>query len=1128
MLLEINKKKYQVNDDEFTKKHVQEFCNLKILNDVGLFERLISLLFELKNCNLHNLIFFNTTHGGFIPIECSKYFDNITLVNTTSDHLDNINVNITRHNIKNIYFSDHKRVNNSIIFSNDVKNLNTDSLNEDNILVTTFNINIIRKFKYAFHLKNTNFYVHLNESKIEAFKENFKYYFEENSRTVLNYDNLIHLCIMVKNAGPQFEEMLTANLSIIDRWTILDTGSTDNTIDIINKVLVGKKRGELFQEPFINFKDSRNRCLDLAGTSCKFILMLDDTYVIEGKFMDFLNTVRGDQLSDSFSLIIKSDDVEYGSNRLIKSYTGLRYKYKIHEIIDDKNNINIIIPKEISFINDRRFDYMEERTMNRKEDDLKLLYEEMEENPTDPRSYYYLAQTYNLMEKYDLAYQFFLKRASFTDSGFIQERIDASFEAARIANFKLDKPWEECLELYEKTFKIDESRPETQYFIGIHYYLKGDHKLAFKYFKKAFQIGFPIHCQYGLKPTLSFHFLPKFLCKLCYEMKDYTLGEASAELFLKKNPPSADSFQEIISWYNIYKKLNLCPPRAKPIIPNKPIFCFVADGGFSTWTGKNIFTTGVGGSETYIIEMARYIQLSGEYNVVVFCNCTEEEVFEGVEYKPLFMLYNYIYTNYVHTCIVSRFSEYLPVVFKGWTESVYLIAHDLTPSGIVIPLDKKLKNVFCLTEWHVDYMNQHFPDLSHLAVPFYYGIDFLKFNKKIEKIPYKFIYSSFPNRGLLQLLQMWPKIYEKQPLATLHIYSDVNGKWVNDVAPEQMQAIKELLVEYNKTASGLGIYYYGWVDKKTLADSWASSDIWFYPCTFMETFCLTALEAALTKTLVITNDLAALQNTVADRGVVIKGDTTNGEWQKAALEKIFEYMDPLNSDKKRKLLEKNFEWASKLSWENQAKNLLENYILPNNRLEYKQVYNWTNELPTKQDKQHFLNVIENFKNKYVSNLDRPAKILEIGAYTGISLIRIVKSIPNSRGFGIGLDKWINEEHYESLEIEKSFHKNVDAENLSGRITAIKGDSKEILFNMIQNIDIYDFIYLDGSNKSLDCYLDIFLSWKLLNKGGIMVINNCLYENDSDTSFQVVNKFLKENEGKYKILHSGFQVFLEKM
>ena len=70
--------------------------------------------------------------------------------------------------------------------------------------------------------------------------------------------------MIVKNAGDSFENILNQNLNIIDRWTILDTGSTDNTIDIIKKVLVGKKKGELFEEPFINFRDSRNRCLDLA------------------------------------------------------------------------------------------------------------------------------------------------------------------------------------------------------------------------------------------------------------------------------------------------------------------------------------------------------------------------------------------------------------------------------------------------------------------------------------------------------------------------------------------------------------------------------------------------------------------------------------------------------------------------------------------------------------------------------------------------------------------------------------------------------------------------------------------------------------------------------------------------
>lgn len=1164
MQLEINKKKYQVNHNEFTQNKIQEYCNLRIFNDVGTFERLISLFFELKNCNIHNLVCFNTTHGGFIPIECSTFFENITLINTEKEHADNIDANIKHHNIKNISNVElptndsatddgikltinevSESYANSILFCNDAKHITTQFLNENknNILISKYSFKLIhnKNYDYVFGLKDSGYYIYVNENRIESFKETFKYYLDKNDTSAivkLNYDNLIHLCIMVKNGGPQFEDTLNKNLSLIDRWTILDTGSTDNTIEIINKVLVGKKKGELFQEPFINFKDSRNRCLDLAGKSCKYILMLDDTYIVEGNLKEFLQTVRGDQLSDSFSIIIKSDDVEYGSNRLIKSATGLRYKYKIHEVIDDKNNLNIIIPKNVATINDGRFDYMEERTMKRKELDLKLLYEEVEENPSEPRTYYYLAQTYNLLEKYELAYEFFLKRAEFCNSGFIQERIDAVFEAARLANFKLNKPWEECLNLYEKAFKIDETRPEPQYFIGVHHHLKGENKRAFEYFKKAFEIGYPIHCQYGLKPTLSFHFLPKFLCRLCYDMKDYKLGEAAALLFLQNNPPDADGYQEILSWHAIYTKLNMCPTRSKPVLSEKPIFCFVADGGFEPWSGKNILTTGVGGSETYIIEMARYIQLSGEYNVVVFCNCLYEEVFEGVQYKPLSNLYSYIYTNYVHTCIVSRFSEYLPLVFRGWTENVYLVVHDLTPSGVVIPIEPKLKNIFCLTEWHVDYMNQIFPSLKHLTVPFYYGIDFSKFKKEVEKVPYKFIYSSFPNRGLLPLLQMWPKIFEKQPLATLHIYSDINGKWVNDVAADQLKDIKVLLANYKMRENGLGIHYYGWVDKKTLADSWASADIWFYPCTFMETFCLTALEAALTKTLVITNDLAALQNTVGDRGVVVKGDALNPDWQKMAIEKVFEYIDPSNADKKKALIERNYEWASKLSWENQAKNLLANYILPHNKLECKQIYNWTN-LSYNEETQQFLNAIEHFKTQYASKLERPSKILEIGTYTGVSLINIVKSIPNSLGYG--LDKWSNYtnsenseknlmEYMEPLEIEKTFYRNIAAENLSDRIFGIKGESKDVLLKMVNNKESFDFIYVDGSHKALDCYIDVFLSWQLLNKGGIIAIDDYFYfvEDKLESPYEGVKKFLEERTGEYKVLYLGYRVFLEKL
>jgi len=728
---------------------------------------------------------------------------------------------------------------------------------------------------------------------------------------------------MVKNGGAQFENMLIKNLNIIDRWTILDTGSTDETLEIINRVLIGKKKGNLYQEPFLNFKDSRNRCLDLAGTNCKFTCMLDDTYIIEDELRDFLNIVRGDQFSDSFSLYIKSHDSEYVSNRIVKTDRKLRYIYKIHESITSENNVNVIVPMHKSRIMDFRCDYMEERTMTRKNYDLQLLFEELVENPNVPRHLYYIAQTYNVMGKFDLAYEYYLKRINHPEEGFLQEKIDACFEAARKANFELNKPWEVCEELYLRAYNMDKTRPDSLYFLGIHYKLENNNVKAFEYFKQAFIIGYPLHAQYSLKPTLSFHFLPIFLVDYCYMFNDFILGEKVTTLFLQNNKPDADQYNVIVSWHNIFVNLNKMKPLSLyPLRYHKPYFCFVADGGFSEWTGRDILTKGIGGSETYIIEMAKYIQQANKFQVVVFCKCSNIDVFEGVIYYPLQKYFEFVCDNYIHTCVVSRFSEYLPVAFKSHVENVYMVLHDLTPSGVVVPIDPKLKQVFCLTEWHVEYMSNIFPALKHLLVPFYYGIDFDKFNtnQHIQKIPYKFIYSSFPNRGLLQLLQMWSKIYKREPRATLHIYSDVDGEWVNRVEGPQMILIKELL----NSLKGMNIFYHGWVSKQELSVAWLTSDIWFYPCTFMETFCLTALEAASTHTLAVCSDLAALKNTVGYRGILIDGDPTLESWQDNAINVLFNTLS--NLQLKNHLLSSNYLWAKNMSWKNQANLLLSKYI----------------------------------------------------------------------------------------------------------------------------------------------------------------------------------------------------------
>ena len=1150
MIINIEKLNYNIKNNEFKKINHKEYNYLKLYDDLGMFERIIGLIKKVKECFDEDVKFisYDTTHGGFIPINLTTEFTIIYICQYDIAHITNIKNNINslilKKNQNRLFICDSE---------NNFSGINNISLNISQehllfhditqcIFITKHKLQSNYLTKYS--LQYSEYYVYVGLKKNALFTKIFHNYITENN--ILIFDNLINLCIMVKNGGPQFEQMLTVNLNLIDSWTILDTGSTDNTIEIINNLLVGKKNGNLYQEPFINFKDSRNKLLELAGTKCKFNLMLDDTYILKGNLRNFLNEVRSDQYSNSFTLFIHSDDTKYGSNRITKSNSGLKYIYKIHEVIDEQNNTNIVIPENRAYIFDERYDYMNTRTMDRKQLDLKLLFEEIDEDPNNPRSYYYLGQTYNQLEDYEKAFFYFMKRYEFSNSGFIQERIDAAFEAARIANFKLNKPWDECEQLYNNAFKMDESRPESLYFIGIHFYLENNYNKAYIYFKKAFEIGFPVHCQYSLKPTISFHFLPKFLCKICYCLNDYKLGLLSSEFYLQHNNHTSEDYEEILSWHNIYKKLNIYSGPKIPKIPNKPILCFVADGGFYPWTGSNILTSGVGGSETYIIEMARYIKQNNFFDkIIVFCNTPEEkdENFEGVNYQHLNKYYEFINNNYIHTCIISRFSEYLPVTFSGFVENVYFVVHDLTPSGNVIPINPKLKNIFCLSEWHSEYLSNIFPTLKHIIVPFYYGIDdsadgFPNIqNNDINqfKQKYKFIYSSYPNRGLLELLQMWPEIYNFQPKSTLHIYSNIENEWSNRVEPDKMLKIKQLLYSYLER--NIGIHYYGWVSKKEIAEAWKTSQYWLYPCTFMETFCLTALEAAKSKTLAITNNLAALKNTVGNRGIIIEGDPTTKEWQEKTLKHIKELLTTdtddtnMNTDFYKEHIENNYNWALNLSWNNQANKLLNEYILKHN-IEYKGMYNWTNDLP-EGSKNIFLKMIEYFNINHIDNKD--TKILEIGTYTGISLINIIKLIPNSIGYG--LDKWQSYEENElltqidNLQVEKSFYNNIHNQGLSNRIFGIKSSSTDKLIEFIKNKVQFNFIYIDGSHLLLDCYTDLVMSWNILEKGGIIVIDDYLYKKDENilnSPFEAVNHFLKAFKEQYKLLNIGYRIFLEKI
>jgi len=1073
---------FYVEDNEFNVKYIEEYCNLIMYEDLGDLEVLTGLVNDLCiDLKLKKILVINPTHGGYIPYILSNNHNvSVLFYEDYVNHKNNFFKNIE--NYKNINIVNEFKNEYDIVFSDKHLHFIKD------FDLNFFLISSIDMFIYnnRYKLKELSYKLYVPDIYYISFFDNFYYYIEDN---IFNYDNLINLCIMVKNAGDQFRDVLLKNLNIIDKWTVLDTGSNDNTIAIIHEVLSCKK-GKLYQEPFINFRDSRNRLLDLAGTSCKYTIMIDDTYIMRGDIREFLKITRSDQFSDSFALFIKSYDVEYASNRILKTNRNLRYLYKIHEVIDPNNNKQIIVPIGKAYIDDNNNSYMHKRTYDRKILDLKLLIEELQDDPKNPRTYYYLAQTYNGLDNYELSYYWFNERVNHENEGFIHEKVDAAFERARLANFKLNKEWDICEKLYKEAYELDKTRPESPYFIGIHYYNENNINLAYHYFKQAFEIGYPTHTQYSLKPTLSFYYLPKFLTFICYEMNDYILGEKSALLFLQKNDKKDEDYQKIFDWYLIYKNLNKYTktPFITNIPSEKPIFCFLADGNFNKWSGSSINNIGVGGSETYIIEMARYIQKNGIFQVYVFCKCDEVEYFEDVIYTPIEQYHEFINSTKVHTCIISRYPEYLPVTYKSFCENVFLVLHDIAHSGIII-LDKKLKNILCLSEWHVEQFTNIYPMLKSITIAFHYGINIP--DNSCEKIPYKFIYSSFPNRGLLPLLEMWPTIYEMQPLSSLHIYSDINGEWVNSVDGDMMKKIKTILSEI----SHMNIFYHGWVDKKTLLESWKTADLWFYPCIFKETFCLTALEAAINKTLVITNDLAALKTTVNDRGIIIPG-TVDDEWKKKAIYQISIYFNDRENELYKILINKNYLWASKLRWEDRSK-LLEEYII-NYYTGSLEEYKSYKQFKLKTDKY----IIENIKKFYLSNENKKIKILQIG--NGILPITIfLNNFPNSKA------SIIYDWEYDNNNIKNEY----DNSSYKELIKIVQGCTISILKSMLIESSIYNFIYLNIINyNNYELYLILFICYNLLEEQGVIFIDNM---KDNNLPLSIVEFLKKYKNIKYE-------------
>jgi tetratricopeptide (TPR) repeat protein len=285
--------------------------------------------------------------------------------------------------------------------------------------------------------------------------------------------------MIVKNESKILTRLFDSVINIIDSYCICDTGSTDNSIQIIEDYFLSKKiSGKIIIEPFQNFCYNRNVVLQSCVGMSEFVLLLDADMVLK-----INNFNKSDLLGFDYVSILQGNENFYYQNiRIIKNNGCYKYVGVTHEYIHCPiNAIKKVFDKNELFIQDVGDGGSKQ---NKFERDIQLLTHGIEEDPQNTRYYFYLANSYYDLGKFHEAISFYKKRIEF---GGWREEIWYSYYRIGLCYKNMNKYCEANFYWLE-AFNYYPERLENIYEIIKYYRINSKHKLCDLYYQIGKQI----------------------------------------------------------------------------------------------------------------------------------------------------------------------------------------------------------------------------------------------------------------------------------------------------------------------------------------------------------------------------------------------------------------------------------------------------------------------------------------------------------------------------------------------------------------------------------------------------------------------------------------------------------------
>jgi len=362
----------------------------------------------------------------------------------------------------------------------------------------------------------------------------------------------ICLNMIVKNESSIIIRLFNSVLPLIDCYCICDTGSTDNTIQLIVNYFKEKNiPGSIFSTPFQDFGYNRTVAMKYCETlsNADYLLLLDADMILNIN-TENIPRIKQKLLEHPVHYVFQGSDAFYYKNvRFAKNNAGFSYWGVTHEYVQvpDGTTYGYFERSEI-FINDVGDGGSKQNKFLR---DIELLTKGLETIPNNDRYTFYLANSYRDSGQLEKSIETFKRRIEL--GGWVEEVWHSYLSIGRC--YKTLNKMEEAIYYWLEGYNYFPNRIENLYEIVEYYRGRGKNNLAYEFYRIADRVKRE-HFQE------DFLFLEKAIYdyKLNYEMtiigyycnpEKCDLGKISMQVL---NNPSTEEwvFRNVLSNYKFY------------------------------------------------------------------------------------------------------------------------------------------------------------------------------------------------------------------------------------------------------------------------------------------------------------------------------------------------------------------------------------------------------------------------------------------------------------------------------------------------------------------------------------------------------------------------------------------------